>query len=49
LEALLAFDKDNNIAFKEKRYQYADKLTQYRKSDLEASLSQIWVYFWENP
>lgn len=39
LETLLAFDKDKdkNQTFNEKKYQYANKLALYRKSDLEAA------------
>ena len=43
LDVLLAFnnDKHKNITFNQKKYQYADKLTPYQKSDLESARADI--------
>ncbi len=43
METLLAFDedKDKNKSFNEKKYQYANTLVLYRKSDLETARADI--------
>lgn len=41
-EVLLTFEKkDKTGTYKERKYQYADKLTDHQKSDLEASKADI--------
>lgn len=43
LDVLLAFDNDKrkNIKFNQKKYQYANKIIFYQKSDLESARADI--------
>lgn len=44
LKTLLAFNEDKTKTFKKKKYQYADKLIAYRKSDLETARADLEDY-----